>query len=80
MKNNKRYILKNENGFLCKDKKMRSFINFGTHNFTCKIFKSEGWARLAAKRLGLKEWEMIVLHEGDSIDAIGFVTRKTLLT
>lgn len=76
MKNNKRYIVKNENGFLCKDKKMRSFINFGTPSFTCKIFKSEGWTRRAIKKLGFKQWEIIVLHEGDSIDASGIVTRK----
>ena len=80
MKNNKRYVVKSEKGFLCKDKKMRSFINFGTPNFTCKTFRSEGWARLAIKKLGLKEWKIIVLHGGDYIDASGFVTRETFLT
>lgn len=76
MKNKSRMcILKSQGGILCKDKRFRSFVNFGTPSWTCKFYNSEGWARRAARRLGLDEWEIIFLYEGDVIDATGHVTR-----
>jgi hypothetical protein len=70
-----RCILKTPDGILCKDKKIRSFLMFGTPSWTCKLFKREGWARRAANRLFLKDWTIVFLYEGDSIDASGQVTR-----
>jgi hypothetical protein len=68
-------ILKANGAILCKDKRFRSFINFGTASFTCKFFKSKGWARRCAEKMGLKEWDIILLYNGDIIDATGNITR-----
>jgi hypothetical protein len=68
-------ILKANGGILCKDKRFRSFVNFGNPSFTCKFFKSKGWARRCAEKMRLKEWEIILLYSGDSIDATGNITR-----
>lgn len=69
-------ILKANGGILCKDKRFRSFVNFGTPKWACKFFKSKGWANRCAERMGLKEWEIVLMYEGDSIDATGHVTRS----
>lgn len=70
-------ILKANGGILCKDKQFRSFVNFGTPSFTCKFFKRKGWARRCAEKMKLKEWEIVFLYKGDSIDATGRVTRAS---
>lgn len=73
---NSRCILSTPDGILCKDNLLRSFVMFGTPKWTCKLYKSKGWAIRAAQRLGLSEWEVSFLYEGDSIDATGNITRN----
>lgn len=73
-------ILQTKDGTVCKDGMIRSFVNFGTPRWACKFWKSEGWARRSARKLGLREWKIVFLYDGDSIDATGVVTRVSTHT
>ena len=70
-------FIKTPEGILCKDGKLRSFVNFGTFNWCCKFYKSKGWAVRAADRLNATEYTITFLYKGDEIDANGNVTRKS---
>ena len=69
---------------LCKDMKWRSFANFGDYPECVKIYRTQGWAVKAAVRrtrpIGsndpVRTTKMIILNEGDAMNASGQVKRS----
>jgi len=52
MKRKARYFIKTKAGeMLCQDGKLRDFVWFGTVKSCLKIYRSEGWANKAARKI-----------------------------
>lgn len=58
-----------KNGYrLCSDNRWRSFANFGTYPECVKEYRSLGWAKKKAKKIG---GTVVELKEGETMDACG---------
>lgn len=70
---------------LCRDNQWRTFANFGTGRTCVKVYYSVTWALKAGKRYRIATPEgcdasaiahCVHLHEGDTMDTAGNVTRS----
>lgn len=68
-------FIETPDGMVCKDHRLRSFVNFGTYSFCLKFWAKEGYARRMAEKLCLKEYTIIFVYAGDEIQSDGQVIR-----
>lgn len=70
------FLYSDDLGTYCKDGLFRGFVNFGTPRWTCKFWKSAGWAKRAAERMGLRKYTIVHVYPGDTVHSDGHVERK----
>jgi len=62
-------------GIYCKDGEFRRTVFFGTVSSACKFWKSKGWAVRTADKLGLNNFTIKMVYDGESVDCHGLVTK-----
>ena len=69
-------LINEDNGYIyCKDRKFRRSVCFGTPNWTCKFWKRAGFAKRAAERMGLTNYNVVHVYPGDVVNSDGTVSR-----
>ena len=70
------FIINDENGaMLCNDGLWRNGVTFGNVKGCLKTWRKAGFARLAARKLGLKEWTIKFAYAGDTILSNGTIEK-----
>lgn len=70
-------IVISERGIACKDGFFRRSVSFGTPSWTCKLWKSRGWARRFAQRHTNGEYTIKFIYDGDEVDCFGNVKKAS---
>jgi hypothetical protein len=70
------FLINDENGaMLCNDGRFRRSVLFGNVPGCLKTWRKPGFAKLAARKLGLEQWSVKYAYAGDSINHDGTVTK-----
>lgn len=69
-------FLQTPDGIVCKDNALRTFVTFGTPRWTCKFWKSGGFAKRYANTRGFSDYTIMHVYEGDAVHCNGTVFRK----
>jgi len=70
------FLINDKNGaMLCNDGLWRRHVTFGNVTGCLKTWRKPGFAKLAARKLGLEEWTIKYAYAGDSINHDGTVTK-----
>ena len=70
------FLINDENGaMLCNDGLFRSQVTFGNVKGCLKIWRKPGFAKLAARKLGLKYWTIKFAYPGETITSEGNVQK-----
>ena len=75
--NRSSFLKDNETGMLwCSDNAWRRNIHTNKKVVGClKFWKKKGFAHRLAKKIGLKDYTIIHVYEGDEVDSTGYVKR-----
>ncbi len=60
----------------CNDGLFRQSVFFGNVPGCLKFWKKAGFAKRAARKLGLSEWTIYHVYQGDEVDHFGNVIRQ----
>jgi len=63
----------------CNDGLFRRSVFFGNVPGCLKFWKKAGFAKRAARKLGLTEWTVHHVYEGDEVDNFGNVIRQAAI-
>jgi len=70
------FLINDENGAMfCNDGRFRRSVTFGNVNGCLKTWRKPGFAKLAARKLGLEEWTIKYAYAGETINHDGTVTK-----
>lgn len=70
------FLINDENGtMLCTDGLWRRHVTFGNVTGCLKTWLKPGFAKLAARKLGLRQWTIKLAYDGDTINHDGTITK-----
>lgn len=73
----KTFLRDDKTGLLyCNDGLFRRSVLFGTVSGCLKFWRKAGFAKRAARKLGLSEWTVYHVYECDEVDCFGNVIRQ----
>ena len=70
------FLINDENGAMfCNDGRFRRSVLFGNVSGCLKTWRKPGFAKLAARKLGLEKWTIQYAYAGEIINHDGTVTK-----
>lgn len=72
------FLINDENGaMLCSDRLWRRNVTFGNVQGCLKTWRKPGFAKLAARKLGLEQWTIRFAYAGDTVRSDGTIEKAT---
>jgi len=73
----KTFLRDDKTGLLyCNDGLFRQSVFFGNVSSCLKFWSKAGFAKLKARKLGLSQWSVFHVYDGDTVDNFGNVIRQ----